>query len=253
MSKNRIWFWIPIMCLFLLLIPRNSGAVGFEAAVGLSDQDFQGHLSNKGDSLDVNNVFKYHRAAQFFGRVKIDMPLIIPNIYLQATPLRFDGSATNNVSFKFGDQTVSAGIPFSSTLKLDHYDLALYYGLPFVKQATVGLINIEAGLNIRVFDLKTELTQMANSDSKSFNLLIPMAYIGFQVKPVSFLSLEGEFRGIAYNDNHYYDLIGRVKYYFLKVVFVSAGYRHESISMDQSDIKLDVGFSGPVLEVGLQF
>lgn len=253
MFKRRVWFWIPNICFLLLLFSQQSGAVGLEAAVGLSDQDFQGHLSYKGDSLDVNDVFKFNRAAQFFGRVKIDMPLIIPNLYLQVTPLRFDGSATNNVSFKFGDQTVSAGIPFSSTLKLDHYDLALYYGLPFVKQATVGLLNIEAGLNVRVFDVKTELTQMANSESKSFNLLIPMVYLGFQIKPVSFLSLEGEFRGIAYNDNHYYDLIGRVKYHFLKVVFVSAGYRYESISIDQSDIKLAVGFSGPVLEVGLQF
>ncbi len=253
MFKKRIWFWIPIICLFLLLFSRPSGAVGLEAAIGLSYQDFQGGLAYKGDSLDLNNDLRFNRAAQFFGRVKIDMPLIIPNLYLMATPLHFDGTATDNLSFKFGDQTFNAGIPFSSTLKLDHYDLALYYGLPFVKQATLGLINIEAGLNIRLFDLKTEITQMAKSESKSFNLLVPMAYLGFQVKPTSSFSLEGEFRGIAYNGDHYYDLIGRVKYYFVKLAFVSVGYRHEEISMDQSDIKLNVRFSGPQVEVGFQF
>jgi outer membrane protein len=127
------------------------------------------------------------------------------------------------------------------------------YGLPFVKQATLGLINIEAGLNVRVFDLKTEITQGAILESKSFYLLMPMVYLGLQVKPVSFLSLEGEFRGVAYNDNHYYDLIGRVKYNFIKFAFVSVGYRFEDISLEQSDIKLNVRFSGPLLEVGFQF
>ena len=253
MFKKRIGFWIPIICLFLLLFSRPSGAVGLEAAIGVSYQDFQGGLIYQGDSLDLNNDLRFNRAAQFFGRVRMDMPLIIPNLYLMATPLRFDGTATNNLSFKFGSQTFDAGIPFSSTLKLDHYDLALYYGLPFVKQATLGLINIDAGLNIRLFDLKTQITQMARSESNSFNLLVPMAYLGLQVKPMKTFSLEGEFRWMAYNDNHYYDLIGRVKYHFIKWAFVSVGYRQEEISMDQSDIKMNVRFSGPQVEVGFQF
>jgi hypothetical protein len=125
MFKKRIWLWIPIICLFLVLISRQSGAVGLEAAIGISYQDFQGGLGYKGNSLDLNNDLRFDRAAQFFGRVKIEMPLIIPNLYLLSTPLRFDGTATQNVSFRFGDQTFSAGIPFSSMLKLDHYDLAL--------------------------------------------------------------------------------------------------------------------------------
>ena len=253
MFPKRILFWIPMICLFLSLFSRPSGAVGLEAAIGLSYPDFQGGLVYKGDSLDLNNNLRFNREARFFGRVKIDMPLIIPNLYLMATPLRFDGTATNNLSFKFGDQTFNAGIPFSSTLRLDHYDLALYYGLPFVKLATMGSINVDAGLNIRVFDLKTEIAQIAKSESQSFNLIMPMAYIGFQIKPTNSFSLEGEIRGIAYNGDHYYDLIGRVKYYFIKVAFVSLGYRHEEVSMDQSDIKLNVKFSGPLAEVGFQF
>ena len=170
-----------------------------------------------------------------------------------ATPLRFDGTATDNLSFKFGDQTFNAGIPFSSTLRLDHYDLALYYGLPFVKQATLGAINIDAGLNIRLFDLKTQITQIGRSESKSINLIVPMAYLGFQVKPMRPWPWKENFGGLPSMATHYYDLIGRVKYYFVKVAFVSVGYRQEDISMDQSDIKMNVRFSGPQVEVGFQF
>jgi outer membrane protein len=253
MIKKRIWVWMPIICLSLSVLSSQSGAMGLEAAIGVSYQDFQGGLANSGDSLDLNNELRFSRAVQFLGRIKIDMPLTIPNLYLMATPMHFDGTATGNRSFKFGSQTFDAGIPFSSTLKLDHYDLALYYGVPFVKEATLGIINFEAGLNIRLFDLKTQVTQMARSESNSFNLLVPMAYLGLQVKPMKTFSLEGEFRWIAYNSNHYYDLIGRVKYNFSSLAFVSIGYRQEEISMDQSDIKMNVRFSGPQVEVGFQF
>jgi outer membrane protein len=253
MFKKRIWSWISMICLILLLFPRPSGAIGLEAAIGISYQDFQGELEYKGDSLDLNNDLRVSRAAQLLGRVKIDMPLVIPNLYLMATPLRFDGRATNNLSFQFGDQTFDAGIPFSSTLKLDHYDLALYYGVPILKQATLGLLNIDAGLNIRLLDLKVQITQAARLESNSVNLFVPMVYLGVQVKPMKTFSLEGEFRWMAYNDNHYYDLIGRVKYHFAKVAFVSVGYRQEEISLDQSNIKMNARFSGPQVEVGFQF
>jgi len=41
MLKKKIWFWIMMIGLFSLWIPRQSGAIGLEAAVGLSYQDFR--------------------------------------------------------------------------------------------------------------------------------------------------------------------------------------------------------------------
>lgn len=253
MFKKRICFWTMIVGLALLVFPQLGLAIGIEAAIGIWNQDPRGKVGYKGDSLDLNNDLKYSSVTQFFGRAKIDMPLLIPNFYLMATPLRFDGTATKNVSFKFGDQTFGADIPFSSSVRLDHYDLALSYGAPFLKQATLGRFNIDAGLNMRVMDLKVEITQDGNLEAKSFYLVLPMVYLGIQVKPVDFLSLEGEVRGVAYNSNHVYDLIGRVKYKVFNFVFLSAGYRHEEIFIDQSDVKLDSKFSGPLFEVGFQF
>jgi len=251
--EKKIWFWILIIFLPLLLLPQLSQAIGLEAAIGIWNQDPQGGLGYKGDSLDLDNDLKYTRTAKFFGRAKIDMPLIIPNLYILATPMSYDGTATNIASFTFGDQNFIANTPFSSTLKLDHYDLALYYGVPFLKQATLGMINIDVGLNMRVFDLKAEVSQGDKRESKSFFMAVPMVYVGFQAKPTDSLSLEGEIRAITYNANHYYDLIGRVKYRVFGLVFVSAGYRYEKISIDYNEVKSDIIFSGPLLELGLQF
>jgi outer membrane protein len=253
MFKKRIWFWILIMWFSWILFPQPGRAIGFEAAVGVSIQNPQGGVGYKGDSLDLNNDLKYSSASQFFGRAKIELPLILPNLYLMGTPLRFDGTGTKNAAFNFGNQTFNANIPFSSRLKLDHYDLAFYYGVPFLKQATLGKVNIDLGLNLRVFDLMAEVSQAGNVESKSYYLPIPMVYLGVQVRPIDSLSLEGEIRGVSYNSNRFYDLIGRVKYTLFQFAFISAGYRHETFVIDQNDVKLDSRFSGPLLEVGLQF
>jgi outer membrane protein len=253
MLKKTIWFWSLLFCLSWMVFPQPSQATGFEAAFGIAWQNPQGGLGYKGDSLDLNNDLKYSGVSQFFGRAKIELPFILPNLYLLGTPLRFDGTGTKNTAFQFGDQTFNANVPFSSALRLDHYDLGFYYGLPFLKQSTLGMFNIDLGLNLRVFDLKAEVSQAGNLESKSFYLPVPMAYLGVQVKPINSLSLEGEVRAVSYNSNQFYDLIGRVKYSLFQFAFVSAGYRYEKFTVDQNDVKLDVKFNGPLLEVGLQF
>jgi hypothetical protein len=43
---------------------------------------------------------------------------------------------------------------------MDHYDVALYYSIPFLKTATLGIFNIEAGLNARIFDLSNVIGKL---------------------------------------------------------------------------------------------
>lgn len=239
-------------CVFL--VPQVAGAIGLEAAVGVWSQDPKGDLGYKGTPLSLENELKYDTETQFSGRIKIDMPLIIPNIYLMATPMKFDGTGQKNMNFTFGDKTFNGAADFTSETKLDHYDLALYYGIPFLKTATLGKLNAEVGLNIRLIDFEAEIAQSGiGTESKTATLPIPMVYVGLQFKPLSSLSIEGEARGVAYSDNHYYDLIGRLKFKFLGPAFAAGGYRYEDLKIDEEDIRADVTFSGPFAEIGVEF
>lgn len=125
--------------------------------------------------------------------------------------------------------------------------------MPFVKTATLGKLNVDAGLNLRITDLKAEITQASTYESKSFTLPLPMVYLSAQVKLIDKLSLEAEIRGIAYSSNHYYDLIGRAKYKVFGPAFLGAGYRYEDIKIDYKDVKANVRFGGPFAEVGVEF
>lgn len=242
-----------VLFVFVLLVPGIAGAIGLEAAVGVWSQDPKGDLGYKGTPLSLENELKYDTETQFSGRIKIDMPLIIPNIYLMATPMKFDGAGSKTMQFTFGDQTFTGNIPFTSEVKLDHYDVALFYGIPFLKTATLGKLNAEVGLNVRVIDFEAEIVQSGIRESKTATLPIPMVYLGLQFKPLSSLSIEGEARGVSYSDNHYYDLIGRVKYKFLGPAFAAGGYRYEDLKIDEEDIRADITFSGPFAEIGVEF
>lgn len=234
-------------------------AIGFEAAGGLSPISPSGNIAYKGIALDLKNDLNYGKMNSLYGRVKVDLPLFFPNIYLMVTPMKFDGQGKKTASFRYGDLGFSADVSFDSTLKLDHYDGAFFYGVPALKTATAGKINVELGLNVRIIDFKTEIKQTVISSptpfeqSKSLTLPVPMGYLALQLSPIDLLKLEGEFRGITYSSDHYYDLAGRVKIKAFKFLFVAGGYKYQTIKIDQNDVKTNLEFGGPLVEVGVEF
>lgn len=255
MKKNLIY----LMVVLSLFVPAVAGAIGIEASIGAWNQDPEGYVSYKPssstDRLDIDQNLNYDKETKVFGRLKIDMPLVIPNIYLMATPSRFDGRGQKDVNFKFGDKIFNANVPFDSEVQLDHYDIALYYGIPGLKTLTLGILNIELGLNARIIDFYAKVDQPSTglSASKSATIPVPMVYAGIQVKPIDLLKIEGELRGIAYSSNHYYDIIGRLKVSPFGPLFIAGGYRYEDVKIDYSDIESEFKLKGPFLEAGIEF
>lgn len=253
---NRLRIFAGVLFLALIFVaPQIASAIGLEAAVRVWKQDPSGDISYKGESLSIENELKYDSKTKVFGRVKIDMPLMMPNIYLMATPMKFEADGSKNVDFIFGDETFTGSVPFSSKVQLDHYDICLYYGLPFLKTATLGKLNAEVGLNARIIDFKAEINQptTGKSESKSLTFPVPMIYVGAQFKPVKLIAVEAEARGIAYGSNHYYDLIGRLKVRPIGTAFIAGGYRYEDIKIDRSNVKANLKFEGPFIEAGVEF
>ena len=248
-----------LMFLGVLLLPCGAFAIGLEAAVGLWNQDPRGYVSleekSPADRLSLENDLRYGRMTRIFGRMKIETPFGFPNIYLMATPMSFEATGSKGTPFNIGGFTVPANVPFNSKLDLDHYDAGFYYGLPFVKTATAGVLNVDLGILARLIDFKLELNESSVGavTSKKRLIPLPMAYAAVQVKPLSWLSAEGEVRGILYNYNHYYDLIGRAKVNPFGPVFLAAGYRYEKVKVDQDGIRVEANFGGPFGEVGVEF
>lgn len=245
---------ILTIMIFLLSAATSAWGVGIEAAVGVWNHDPHGDFSFEGDNLSFEDDLKYSDKTRFTGRLNIDMPLMIPNIYLMATQMEFEGDGSKSGGFTFADATFS-GASFHSKFSLSHYDVALYYGIPLLKTVTWDVLNIDLGINGRVIDFDGEFNQSSTgiNENVSKTYMIPMGFAAIQVRPLDWLSLEGEARGITYDGNQYYDLIGRGKILFLDHLFVAGGYRYEKIFFDRSEVKADLEFSGPFAEAGIQF
>jgi outer membrane protein len=238
--------------LFLLFFSTSSFALGLEVAVGGWAQSPSGQLGYQPpfDSLDLESDLGYDDETPLFARVKLDLP-ILPNFYFMATPMEFEGNGSK--IFSFGGASFNQ--PFYSKTTMDHYDVAMYFEVPLLETASLNTFNIEFGIDVRMLEVDMTIRELAPGAAEQFSesLVFPMLYLGFQFKPVDSLAFEVEFFGSEYNDNSYYDFIGRVKYNFTGPVFLSAGYRIEQLEIDDSGILADLEFSGPFAEAGLDF
>ncbi len=250
-----------ISCLIVLaavgFAATNSFAIGLEVAVGGWAQSPEGQLAYQSilpaNSFDFENEARYADEDRPFVRVNVDLP-VLPNLYFMGTPMEFEGDG--NKTFTFGDVSIPVPGDFYSKAKLDHYDLALYYGVPLTGLATLGTVGIDLGINVRQMNIDMVVTAKADptlTDSVKETIYVPMGFLAIQVKPTDSLALVAELRGIAYSDNHYYDLIGRLKLRFAKLAFVAAGWRYEDLEINEKDILASVKISGPFMEAGLQF
>jgi outer membrane protein len=172
-----------------------------------------------------------------------------------ATPLKWDENGSKDVSFNFGDETFDGNIPFKSELKMNHLDVALFYGLPFIKSATADIFSIDLGLNVRLLDFEASIDQKDTGikESESYFLPIPMIYAGVQIEPFKYIALEFEGRGIGWSSDYYLSLIGRLKIKPFGSFFVAGGYRYDNVNIDYQDVDVDAKFQGPFAEVGFEF
>ena len=250
-------FTLILTFMFFLVFPVTSHSIGLEFTAGGWNCNPSGYMSyekiSSDDNLDLEKDLNYDDETDLTGRVKIDMPLLFPNIYLMATPMEYDETGQKNVTFNFGDEEFDANVDFDSKLTLNTYDVGLYYGIPLLSTATLNKINIDLGINLRIIDLDAEIEQGSTKESESLILPVPMGYVGVQFKPVKKLAIEAEARGIAYSGNHYYSIIGRVKYKIFGPLFGAGGYRYEKLKIDEEDVKAEVKFQGPFIEVEMNF
>ncbi|MCX7739081.1 MAG: TIGR04219 family outer membrane beta-barrel protein [Hydrogenothermaceae bacterium] len=215
-----------------------------------------------GDVIDIKKDLGLGEESKVFGRVKFEhfLPLL-PNLYLQYMPMEFTGSGNISKSIKYGQTTYTANTKVDSKVQLDRFDLGLYYGIPLSGLATMGTLDPEIGINVRIMDFKGSITGSSGSqiktESKSATIPIPMLYGALGVNPfVIPVSFRGEIRGVSVSKVTYYDwtLEGRVKPLKLIPLYLSAGYRYEKLKIDDiSDIYTDLTVKGPFFMVGASF
>jgi outer membrane protein len=238
-AMRRSLFMVGLIVLWAASA-NTAFAFGIEVAGGGWSASPNGYLAYDtilpNDKLDLEEDLDYGTELSPFARIKIDMPMLLPNIYVMGTVLKYEETTSLPMNFNFGDDTFSGNVSFKSKLKLNHLDVALFYGIPIVD-----------------FEAEIDQPDTGLKEKQSYIVPIPTVYLGAQVKPLDWLAVEGEARGIVFSDNWHYSVIGRLKIKPIGPLFVAGGYRYDKIKFDEQDIKVDADFSGPFAEVGVEF
>ena len=94
--------------LSVLFFPATSFGFGFEFSVGGWYQKPSGEMSfdktTNADDLDLESDLGYDDKWQASGRLKIDMPSLIPNLYFMYTPMKWSETGSKDVDFSFGGE-----------------------------------------------------------------------------------------------------------------------------------------------------
>lgn len=233
-----------------------------DLSIGIMQQKPSGYFQYRGDRLDIKDTLNLSDETKPFARAKFEHPVpLIPNLYGRYIPTEFSGNKTISTNIRFGDTTFTGNI--ESSLKLDKYDLGIYYNVPFVGLATAGLLDPEVGVNLRYVDFEGKVTGTSGGQrvtkSKSASIALPMLYAGLAVNLPVKLSLVGELRAIGYQENLYYDWNGEIRFKPVGVplighFYIGAGYREEKLKLDDiSDIYSDVKVKGFYGVLGVNF
>lgn len=257
-------FQLVFLVVVFLAVPMVACAlpgIDVEVAIGGWMQTPSGDLSyvsgvpGLDDTLDLETDLGLDDETRFTGRIRVELP-IVPNIYLVAAPMEFEGKNTIDREFTFGDQTFSVGTEVSSKLTLNQYDIGLFYGVPLLKTATFDKLGIDFGVNVRIIDIEAEVVDLTLGNEpakKDVTVPIPMVFLAVQFNPVESFGIEAEARGLSVGDNKIFSIIGRAKATVFGPAFIAGGYRYDAIEIDEEDVDADISFSGPFLEAGLSF
>ena len=245
-----------LLALLLIISTADTGhCFGIEFAGGAWNQSPSGKLGYEilsvDDVVDLESDLNYQDETRFMGRIDIDMPLFLPNIYLMGTPMEFEGTTSSSFTW----EGITFPVDAFTRLTLDHLDVALYYGIPLLKTATFDTLNIDIGINVRIFDLEVEATDSVGGQTvtESYTLPIPMLFVAFQLRPIEAIAIEAEGRGIAIGSDKAYSLIGRLRWNAIGPVFVAGGYRYDKYDIEEDEVIVDADFSGPFGELGFSF
>jgi len=252
------------LLMMLAMAPSAAEAYWLDISAGYWSPEPSGGVSytpagqfTTNPSIELDNDLNFEKEGMAQIRAKIDLPLI--NFALMYTPMEFEGTNTLTRDITFGSDTFPATEQITSKFSMDHTDIALFWGLPFLQTATAGMLNVELGLNARLLDFEASVKSSADpantalNESRSVSATIPMIYLGAQVMPTDSFTIEAEYRGISAGDNKFTDIMAMVKYKPIPLLYISAGYRAENLELDKEGILSDIEFKGPFAELGLKF
>jgi outer membrane protein len=169
------------------------------------------------------------------------------------TSIEYSGTKTLTRSIVFDGKTYSASSLVNSLIEYRQVDFAYQYDFLNLENILAGF-SLGGVFQITYLDGKVGLKTTGIDEKEEFALPIPMIGLNLHVGLLADI-LEGRMRGtaIGYSGNMIYELAGDVSYTPFPFLDIHGGYKIFVIDIDEDDIVLDYGLSGPYIALTFSF
>ena len=246
-------FNIKTFLLSLLLIPSIASADLVIVNGNSWDYEVSGKIRDSatvGFEVDLKTDLFLQDKKQTFVLAYIEHPIpVLPNIRIGSTSLSTTGSGDAIKTFTYNNQTFNINTPITSSLNLDHTEIALYWNV------LDNVVGFDLGLNVKSFDGAVKLDTTGVSVNEVFDETVPMLYAGLQIELPYGLQIAGDMSYIAYDGSSFTDTLVRLRYTSDYIIGAEIGYRSFVIDYEDTTANeyVDIDFSGPYVGLHLAF
>lgn len=154
---------------------------------------------------------------------------VLPNLRVDFTP---------ETSFSGADSVAG-----TNTVKFSQTDTTLYYEL------LDNIVDLDLGVTGKYVK-----GNVSGTVAQSFDVIIPMVYVAAGVKiPVLPVRLDADVKYVGYSGNSVSDMRFKASWNVFAGLQAVAGYRYESLKLDENDIYSTLKIQGPFIGVGYRF
>jgi outer membrane protein len=192
-----------------LLVSNASAIVGLvdiEVGAGIWSSQMSGTLGTDTLNVDFEKDLKLDASSNTYFFAKFDHFIpVVPNLRYENQALTVSGTGTLAVPVAIPGLSTGlvASAPTTSNISLNMQDLTFYWGVPGLNTLTLGILDIEFGVDLKLIEGKLAFSA-AGTESKvpDFSEPLPMGYLAAVVDiPFVDVVLEGSYKTLPLGDS----------------------------------------------------
>ena len=212
---------------------------------------FAGESNGVGTRIDMEDNIAFDDSKDVTAEIAVQLGN--SRLSFNYLPLSFSGTGTGTFTFN-GKTFTPANGSVSSEISADIYDIGYtYYLLNFDDLPSRFQLGVE--LAIKVIEGEASLSQTLSSLNETASGTAPIPTLGLRARVAlgDFIGVSGRVGYLEFDDNSFLDADVQVEFSPLPMAGIYGGYRIFELDVNESDLLLDVEFSGPYAGVFVRF
>jgi outer membrane protein len=255
MLKQSKKLSISLLTAAALSVSANAGVLlDAEVGAGMWNPAPSGTI-NYGESIDLEKDLGLDSSTNGYLYAQFDHFIpIIPNVRVEQQSLTLD-STYNLSSVDFGTESFSG----DTNIKLDltQQDLVLYWGIPGLNLLTIGMFDVDFGIDVKKFSGSISL----DDEVADLDFIVPMGYLAAKVDLPYIPLIRASYKTITYKDSSISDAMVKMSFDLpipIPLIDIRAdlGYKTQSIVLDtdlSDSLSTDITFSGVFFGINAKF